>query len=97
MAFVAAVASPSFAADVIKGNNTTALNLGASWTSGTAPTTADVAVWNNTVTAANSSALGSDLSWQGIKLQSPGGKVTITGAANTLTLGSASQEAVQLS
>ena len=79
----------SHAADVIKANNTNALNLGTSWASGTAPTTTDIGVWNNTVTAANTVALGGDLSWQGIRLQSPGGKVTITGAANTLTLGSA--------
>ena len=79
----------SHAADVIKANNTNALNLGTSWASGTVPTTTDIGVWNNTVTAANTVALGGDLSWQGIKLQSPGGKVTITGAANTLTLGSA--------
>lgn len=77
------------AADVIKANNTNALNLGTSWASGTAPTSSDVALWNSTVTAANTSALGGDVSWQGIKLQAPGGKVTITGAANTLSLGSA--------
>ena len=82
----------SHAADVIKANNTNALNLGTSWASGTAPTTTDIGVWNNTVTAANTVALGGDLSWQGIRLQSPGGKVTITGAAelgedgHTLTL-----------
>jgi fibronectin-binding autotransporter adhesin len=75
------------AADVIKANNTNNLNLGTSWTSGTAPTPADVAVWNNTVTASNTSALGGDVSWQGIKVQAPGGRVAITGAANTLTLG----------
>jgi hypothetical protein len=88
-AALALTTGAAWAADVIKANNANALNLGTSWTSGTAPTTADVAVWNSTVTAANSVALGSDLSWQGIRLQSPGGKVTITGAANTLTLGSA--------
>jgi autotransporter-associated beta strand protein len=89
MLMAAVAASGSHAADVIKANNTNALNLGTSWASGTAPTTADIGVWNSTVTAVNSSPLGGDVSWQGIKLQSPGGKVTITGAANTLTLGSA--------
>jgi fibronectin-binding autotransporter adhesin len=90
IAIVAVHSAPhASAADVIKANNTSALNTGASWASGTAPTSSDVAVWNATVTAANTVALGGDLSWQGIRFQSPGGKVTITGAANTLTLGSA--------
>jgi fibronectin-binding autotransporter adhesin len=91
IAIVAVQSAPlASAADVIKANNTSALNTGASWASGTAPTSSDVAVWNATVTGANSSALGGNVSWEGIKIQSPGGKVTITGnAANTLTLGSA--------
>lgn len=84
--FVAA-APAAHAADVIKANNTDALNLGTSWAGGTAPGTGDVAVWNNTVIGANQAALGADLSWGGIKVLSPGGTVTIGSDANILTLG----------
>jgi fibronectin-binding autotransporter adhesin len=76
-------------ADVIsKDNNTNNLNLGSSWVGGNAPGSSDVARWNSTVDAANATALGADLSWQGIEIVDPGGNVTIN-AGNTLTLGSA--------
>lgn len=81
------VCSSAHAIDIVKANNTSALNLGASWVGGTAPTPADVAVWNNTVTAANATLLGANASWQGIKIVNPGGLVTLN-AGNTLTLGS---------
>ena len=76
------------AADVFKADNTTALNVGASWTGGTAPGASDVGVWDSTVTTANTVSLGANLSWQGLRLADPGGDVTLTGS-NTLTLGSA--------
>jgi autotransporter-associated beta strand protein len=80
------------AADVIKANNTTALNVAGSWVTAV-PSSSDVALWNNTVTAANTSALGGSVSWQGIRIANPGGAsgaVTINGSAGaTLTLGSA--------
>lgn len=75
------------AGEVAKANNTDALNLTSSWSLGTAPTATDVALWDATVTAANTVLLGADTSWQGIKLTSPGGAVTIS-AGNILTLGS---------
>ena len=76
------------AADVFKADNATALNVGASWTGGTAPGASDVGVWDSTVTTANTVSLGANLSWQGLRLADPGGDVTLTGS-NTLTLGSA--------
>ncbi len=80
---------PASAADVIKANNTTALNDAGSWVSGGPPGTADVGVWDSTVTGANSVNLGGALSWQGIRIANPGGLVTINhSAATTLTLGS---------
>jgi autotransporter-associated beta strand protein len=93
-------ASSAQAADVVKAANTNALNLGTSWTGGTAPTSSDVAVWNNTVTAPNSSALGGDLSWEGIRIGTVAGtanpssttagvQITNASSANTLTLGTA--------
>jgi fibronectin-binding autotransporter adhesin len=77
------------AGDVIKANNTTALNVAGSWTTAV-PTATDVAVWNSTVLGANNSSLGGSLSWQGIRIANPVGAVTITGGAgNVLSLGSA--------
>lgn len=83
------LSSSVFAADRIKQNNTTALNLAGSWD--TLPGSSDVAVWDSTVLAANASALGGNLSWQGLRLASPGGAVTIgtSGETGTLTLGNA--------
>ncbi|HMP76993.1 MAG TPA: hypothetical protein PKE12_11930, partial [Kiritimatiellia bacterium] len=82
------VASPGFAVDVMKANNTNDLNLGSSWEGDVAPTAVDVAVWSNTVSAANTTILGDDLSWQGIRLTTGTGAVTIN-AGNRLTLGAA--------
>jgi autotransporter-associated beta strand protein len=83
------------AVDVIKDNNANALNLGTSWlddgglgdiTPATSP--GHVAVWNSTVAAANSTDLGGNLSWAGIRIANPGSLVTIRhAAAQTLTLG----------
>jgi autotransporter-associated beta strand protein len=73
------VTAPGYAeaADVVKASNTTDLNLGASWTSGTAPTSADVAVWNSTVTAANTVNIGASLNWAGVRVANPTGGVTV--------------------
>jgi autotransporter-associated beta strand protein len=85
VAFATLVTS-SYAVDRIKQNNTTDLNLAGSWD--TLPTSSDVAVWNNTVSAANTVNLGGNLDWAGIKISNPGGLVTIRHAAGqTLTLG----------
>lgn len=73
------------AADRIKLDNTTNLNLGGSW-SGGVPDRGNMAVWNNTVTGANTSLLGGNVIWQGIRIANPGGLVTI-GPGGTLTLG----------
>lgn len=67
----------------VKANNSDNLNLSTSWDS--QPSPLDVASWTSTVTAANSAALGADLTWRGITIVAPGGAVTITGS-NTLTL-----------
>jgi autotransporter-associated beta strand protein len=90
LAVAASLALPrvGFTADVIKANNADTLGLGTSWAGGVAPTSGDVAVWNSTVTGANTVALGGELSWQGIRIANPTGAVTIS-AGNTLTLGTA--------
>ncbi len=69
----------------VKQDNSEDLFLPASWTDGV-PGLADVAVWDSTVTGANTTLLGADLAWAGISIQNPGGLVTID-AGNTLTLG----------
>ncbi len=73
-------------ADVIKADTADNLNLGASWVGGAPPTSADVGLWNNTVTINTSSALGADTNWAGIKILDPAGPITIS-AGNTNTLG----------
>jgi fibronectin-binding autotransporter adhesin len=94
------------AADIVKDNNTNALNLGTAWVGGTGPSATDVGLWNNTVSATNAAgsptitALGADLSWQGIRIANVGGtantgtatsgvQITNASSANTLTLGTA--------
>lgn len=73
-------------ATVVKANNTTALNLGGSWVGGIAPTSADLASWDSTVTAANSAALGGALSVLGLSITNPGGLITIGTTAAALTI-----------
>jgi autotransporter-associated beta strand protein len=73
---------------IVKANNANNLDLGSSWVGGTAPGAGDVAIWNSTVTSANSTVLGSDLTWAGLVIENPAGLVTI-GAGSTLTVGAA--------
>jgi autotransporter-associated beta strand protein len=77
---------PATAGNVVKTNNTDNLNLGSSWVGGVPPALTDVAVWDNTITAGNTTLLGANLTWAGIKILDPGGLITIS-AGNTLTLG----------
>jgi fibronectin-binding autotransporter adhesin len=73
---------------ITKADNADALNLGPSWSGGIAPGASDIGLWDNTVSTANATVLGGDLSWAGIRVADPGGAVSI-GAGNTLTLGTA--------
>jgi len=52
------------------------------------PGAGDVAPWDATVTAPNTTSLGVDTTWAGIRIADPAGLVTIN-AGNTLTLGAA--------
>jgi len=65
---------------ITKANNTTSLDSGASWVGGTAPGLYNQAVWNSTVAGANTTTLGSDQTWAGLKIVNPGGLVTINGS-----------------
>ncbi len=71
-----------------KADNLVNLDQGSSWTLGGVPTSGQVAVWDNTVTSANTTSLGSDLTFSGIRISDPVGLVTVN-AGNTLTLGAA--------
>lgn len=83
------LALPSLrAADINKASNGTALNVGTSWVGGVAPTSSDVALWDSTVVAANTTVLGADLAFQGIRIADPGGAVIIN-TGSVLSLGSA--------
>lgn len=72
---------------IVKADNADDLNLGTSWVGGAAPAAGEIATWDNTVTAANSTVLGAAQTWGGIGIVDPVGLVTIH-SANTLTLDS---------
>ncbi len=74
--------------NVFKANNSTNLDFGASWVGGVAPAAANIAIWDSTVTGANTVSMGGNLSWGGISISNVGGAVTIN-PGNTLTLGAA--------
>ncbi|MDR2849632.1 MAG: autotransporter-associated beta strand repeat-containing protein, partial [Verrucomicrobiota bacterium] len=80
----------------MKKNNTDPLDTGTSWVGDTAPTAADVAVWNNTLPAANTSSLNVPVTWDGIRVTNPGGPVTVTGDA-LLTLDGGATTDINLS
>ncbi len=78
---------PAWAVDRTKANNTTNLNDTGSWSGGVVPTSSDVGVWDDTVTGTNTTVLGADMSWQGIRIggSTETGAVSIN-AGNILTL-----------
>ena len=67
-----------------KANNANNLNLGTSWVGGSAPGSVDNALWDGTVTSANTTVLGADTAWGSLIVSNAGGLVTIN-AGNTLT------------
>lgn len=74
---LSAATLPLHAADIVKDNNTNDLFGGSSWVGAVAPGSADVAVWNSTLTGANSASLGTSTAWAGIRIVNPGGNVGI--------------------
>ena len=84
LAVLALIPAAAHAATRTKQNDTDNLNLASSWD--TLPGAADIAQWDSAVTAANTTVLGADLSWAGIKIVGPGGAVAIN-SGNTLTVG----------
>jgi autotransporter-associated beta strand protein len=74
--------------DWVKADNTNNLNLTSSWLVPIVPDSTDRAIFDSTVTAPITTALGANLSWKGIALISNTASWTISGS-NTLTTGSA--------
>lgn len=72
----------------VKANNVLNLELTNSWVTNVVPDEFGVAVWDTTVTTANTTTLGDDEAWAGIQIKNPGGAITINGT-NTLGLGAA--------
>src|SRR6516225_10811730 len=82
-------------AQILKANNNTSLDQGASWVPNTAPGPGDLAIWDSTVgTAANSTnTLAAAASWGGIQISNPTASVKILtnglGNSTGFSLGSA--------
>jgi hypothetical protein len=86
---IALATASQAAAQSIKADNPDALDQTSSWTNNTVPTGA-LATWENTITAANTSSIGTGVSFSGIQVTNPNGAVTINaGTGGTLTLGGA--------
>jgi fibronectin-binding autotransporter adhesin len=85
---LAALTAPALSLTINKENNTTALNNTGSWVGGAIPGTGDTALWDATVTAANTTvSTGSGLFIQTLKFNNPGGDVVLNLGANTMTIG----------
>jgi len=70
-------------AQVVKANNNDNLDLGSSWTGGTAPFRSSIVKWDSTVTSASNVTWGqvspiNTIQWQGIIVTSPGGPIIIS-------------------
>lgn len=87
LAAVFPAARTAHASDIVKADNTTALNLAGSYSAGGPPGAADRIVVTSVMAASRSAALGADLSIDGIYFNNTSLKIlTITGN-NMLTLG----------
>ena len=86
LASLALIQFTANAATLSKADNTNDLNLATSWSGSVVPGANDIAQWDATVTGANSTLVGADLSFAGVKITDPAGAVTF-GAGNTLTVG----------
>lgn len=84
-----ALTSAASAANIYKADNATALNVASSWTNNAVPGAGDIAVWDSTVSSANTTnTLGVNTTWNGIRILNPGGPVQINSGFN-LTNGAA--------
>ena len=85
---IALAAVSASAATRTKADNLDNLDQGTSWVGGVVPTSADTALFDGTLSAANTTlSLGSDTNWLGISLTSPGAAVTINAINNLILSG----------
>jgi autotransporter-associated beta strand protein len=83
-----ALSATTHGATIAKKNNSGNLNVKQNWVGNKVPGVGDIALWDSTVTGANTSAIGGNLSWLGIRITNPGGLITINATSGrTLTLG----------
>ncbi len=75
------IAAPSLMAQQVtfKANNTDSLNQASSWVDGMIPDNRTIAVWDNRVAAGHSVSLGGTVEWQGVRIENPGGPISIGG------------------
>lgn len=78
--------APIQAADILKENNVTNLNLSTSWVGGVVPGLNDIAVWDATVSGGLTNSLGANQSYKGMRVTNPGGPIQLN-AGSTLTVG----------
>ena len=81
----AAALTPLNPSGIVKFNNTTALDLGGSWTGGIVPGIFDTASWNGTYTN-GAVSIGTGLSVGRLQLLTPSTAITINNGAGPLTL-----------
>lgn len=91
LALVAALNSMSgvsVAAVITKADTADTMDQTTAWVGGVVPTAADTALFDNTLSGANTAfTFGADASWLGLKVANPAASLVL-GAGNTLTLGS---------
>ncbi len=85
---IALAAVSASAATRTKADNLDNLDQGTSWVGGVVPTSSDTALFDSTLSAANTTlSLGTDTNWLGISLTSPGAAVTINAINNLILSG----------
>lgn len=82
---IALLLAPSRAADIQKANNTSPLNTSTSWVGNTVPGVGDVALFDNTLTAANTTNVGGSITLNGIRVTNPNGSVIMADVAGSST------------
>ena len=87
-----AFASSVQAAEISRTDNANTLNATTAWSGGVVPGSGDLAIWGSALTTSRSSAIGANLSWSGIRIDTTNASATLmtigaTTGAN-LTLGS---------
>lgn len=79
--------SGASAANISKAGNNNNLNLGTAWVLGTPPGASDYAIWDANSAGITTNSLGTNTTWQGISIQSPGAPVQINPDGSALTNG----------